>query len=192
MARLVITAVLTIALLSVASTAHAAGYSYGYYGYYPYYYGYGYKPIPAQPAPKPSPAPSTGVGSMQMSGWEWEIVNLVNTERAKAGLRPLQASAELSRVARFKAADMRDKNYFSHQSPTYGSPFQMIKNFGISYRTAGENIAAGQKTPQEVMNAWMNSAGHKANILNPNFTTIGVGHVTGGTYGHYWTQYFIG
>jgi len=88
--------------------------------------------------------------------------------------------------------DMRDKNYFSHQSPTYGSPFSMMKNFGISYRTAGENIAAGQQTPQEVVTAWMNSPGHRANILNKSFTHIGVGYAKGGSYGHYWTQMFIG
>ena len=84
---------------------------------------------------------------------------------------------------------MHDKGYFSHTSPTYGSPFDMIKNFGISYRTAGENIARGQRTPLEVMDAWMNSAGHRANILNASFTQIGVGYVSDG---NYWTQMFIG
>jgi uncharacterized YkwD family protein len=86
---------------------------------------------------------------------------------------------------------MIDKNYFSHTSPTYGSPFDMMKNFGITYSTAGENIAAGQATPKEVVNAWMNSEGHRKNILSSQFTEIGVGYAKGGSYGHYWTQMFI-
>ncbi|MBA2874115.1 SafA/ExsA family spore coat assembly protein [Thermaerobacillus caldiproteolyticus] len=123
---------------------------------------------------------------------ENEVVRLTNQERAKYGLPPLQIDWQLARVARYKSADMRDKNYFQHDSPTYGSPFTMMKNFGISYRTAGENIAAGQRTPQEVVNAWMNSPGHRANILKKDFTHIGVGYAKGGSYGHYWTQMFIG
>ena len=87
---------------------------------------------------------------------------------------------------------MAVNRYFSHQSPTYGSPFDMLKKFGVSYRSAGENIAAGQRTPQEVMNAWMNSSGHRANILNKNYTELGVGYYKGGSYGHYWVQTFVG
>lgn len=127
----------------------------------------------------------------QDSSYEQQVIKLVNAERAKAGLKPLKENWELSRVAEFKSADMRDKKYFDHNSPTYGSPFTMIKNFGISYKTAGENIAAGQKTPEEVMKSWMNSPGHKANILNAGYTQIGVGYVTGGSYNSYWTQQFI-
>jgi uncharacterized YkwD family protein/spore coat assembly protein SafA len=123
---------------------------------------------------------------------ENEVVRLTNEQRAKYGLPPLKMDWQLARVARYKSADMRDKNYFQHNSPTYGSPFTMMGNFGIQYRTAGENIAAGQRTPQEVVNAWMNSPGHRANILNKNFTHIGVGYAKGGSYGHYWTQMFIG
>lgn len=122
---------------------------------------------------------------------ESQVIQLTNQERAKNGLKPLLADWELSRVARYKSADMRDKNYFQHDSPTYGSPFDMMKSFGINYRSAGENIAAGQRTPQEVVQAWMNSPGHRANILNSSYTHIGVGHATGGSYGHYWTQMFI-
>ncbi|MGF7015428.1 uncharacterized protein YkwD [Ornithinibacillus bavariensis] len=90
-------------------------------------------------------------------------------------------------MAEKKAMDMVNSNYFSHNSPNYGSPFDMMKTFGISYRTAGENIAKGQKSPQEVMNAWMNSSGHRANILNPNFDSIGVGYYNG-----VWVQEFTG
>lgn len=123
-----------------------------------------------------------------VSSFEAEVVRLVNIERSKNGLSPLTHDWELSRVARYKSQDMKNKNYFSHQSPTYGSPFDMMRSFGISYRSAGENIAKGQTTPQKVVNAWMNSQGHRANILNKNYTHIGVGYVQSG---NYWTQMFI-
>lgn len=122
---------------------------------------------------------------------EAEVVRLVNQERQRNGLRPLTMNWQVARVARYKSADMRDKNYFSHTSPTYGSPFDMMKHFGITYRMAGENIAAGQSTAEQVMQGWMNSAGHRQNILNPSFTQIGVGYATGGSYRYYWTQMFI-
>lgn len=124
-----------------------------------------------------------------VQAFENEVVRLVNEQRSQHGLKPLTANWELSRVARYKSQDMADNRYFSHTSPTYGSPFQMIRNFGISFRTAGENIAYGQRTPQAVVNAWMNSSGHRANILNASYTQIGVGYVAKG---HYWTQMFIG
>ena len=121
--------------------------------------------------------------------YESEVVRLVNEQRVKNGLSKLTEDWELSRVARYKSQDMKDNKYLSHTSPVYGSPFEMIKNFGIYYRSAGENIAKGQSTPQAVVNAWMNSSGHRANILNKNYTRIGVGYVSGG---NYWTQMFIG
>lgn len=121
--------------------------------------------------------------------FESEVVRLVNEQRAKNGLSALKEDWQLSRVARIKSQDMKEKNYFSHTSPTYGSPFQMMKSFGITYRTAAENIARGQRTPRDVVNAWMNSSGHRANILNSSFTHIGVGYVADGKY---WTQMFIG
>ena len=104
----------------------------------------------------------------------------------------LTLDSKLSSVATKKSQDMIDKNYFNHTSPTYGSPFDMMKKFGISYRTAGENIAKGQRTPQEVMNAWMNSSGHRANILNASFTKLGVGIAKDSNGRLYWTQMFIG
>jgi uncharacterized YkwD family protein/spore coat assembly protein SafA len=122
---------------------------------------------------------------------ENQVIDLTNQERIKNGLKPLAANWELSRVARYKAMDMRDKNYFSHDSPTYGDPFTMMKNFGVAYSAAGENIAAGQRTPQEVVQSWMNSPGHRANILSTKYTQIGVGYAQGGSYGHYWSQMFI-
>lgn len=119
---------------------------------------------------------------------ENQVIALTNQERAKHGLPALKANWELSRVARYKSQDMSDKNFFSHTSPTYGSPFEMIKNFGISSSASAENIAQGQSTAQEVVNSWMNSSGHRANILNGSFTEIGVGYDRDG---HYWTQMFI-
>ena len=121
--------------------------------------------------------------------YENEVIRLVNAYRAENGLHALRADWELSRVARYKSQDMKDNHYFSHTSPVYGSPFTMIKNFGISYKSAGENIAKGQRTPQAVVNAWINSSGHRANILNASYTKIGVGYVADG---NYWTQMFIG
>ena len=119
-----------------------------------------------------------------------QVLELVNQERAKQGLKALTLSDELTNVATIKAKDMRDKNYFDHTSPTYGSPFDMMRHFGINYSSAGENIAAGQKTAQEVMNSWMNSSGHRANILNENYEQLGVGYIQGGSYGTYWVQMF--
>lgn len=124
-----------------------------------------------------------------LSAFEQQVVDLTNKEREKAGLKALKADTELSKVARAKSKDMADNGYFDHNSPTYGSPFDMMKSFGISYKTAGENIAQGQKTPEEVVEAWMNSQGHRENILNPEYTNIGVGYVENG---NYWTQQFIG
>lgn len=121
--------------------------------------------------------------------FEAEVVRLVNAIRRESGLGELGLNWELSRVARYKSQDMADNFYFSHTSPTYGSPFQMIRAFGLTYRTAGENIAYGYPTPQAVVNSWMNSEGHRKNILNPSFTQIGVGYVS---QGNHWTQMFIG
>lgn len=125
---------------------------------------------------------------MTVRQYEEEVIRLVNIERANNGLKPLTEDWELSRVARYKSQDMRDNNYFSHTSPVYGSPFDMIKSFGITYRSAGENIARGQKTPEAVVRAWMNSSGHRANILNASYNKIGVGYVADGKF---WTQMFI-
>ena len=140
---------------------------------------------------KPSPSvtkPDPSVPADSLS-YEKQVAVLVNKERAAYGLAPLTLSAKLSDVARLKSQDMHDNHYFSHTSPTYGSPFNMLKTFNISYRSAGENIAMGYRTPEEVVHAWMNSSGHRANILNASYTQIGVGYVADG---HYWTQTFTG
>ena len=121
--------------------------------------------------------------------YEKEVIRLVNEIRAQYGLNALTENWELSRVARYKSQDMRDRGYFSHTSPTYGSPFDMMKAFGLSYRSAGENIAYGYRTPEAVVKAWMNSSGHRENILSAKYTQIGVGYVQNG---NYCTQMFIG
>lgn len=138
--------------------------------------------------PSGSGSSSSGQNIDNLS-FEEQVVELVNEQRAAYGLSPLTLNTELSKVARIKSQDMHDNNYFSHTSPTYGSPFEMMTTFGISYRTAGENIAMGYTTPEAVMNGWMNSEGHRANILNASYTEIGVGYVADG---NYWTQEFIG
>lgn len=124
-----------------------------------------------------------------VDAYERKVAELVNNIRVQYGLSALTFDWELSRVARYKSQDMHDRHYFSHTSPTYGSPFDMMKNFGLTYRSAGENIAMGYRTPEAVVEGWMNSSGHRANILNSSFKRIGVGYVSGG---NYWTQMFIG
>lgn len=119
------------------------------------------------------------------------ILDLVNTERAKAGAGALQLDSRLNEVATVKAKDMATNDYFSHDSPTYGTPFEMMHNFGIEYRAAAENIAAGQKSAAEVMDSWMHSSGHKANILNKEYTHLGVGYYVNENGVPYWVQQFI-
>ncbi|HLR70429.1 MAG TPA: CAP domain-containing protein [Pseudogracilibacillus sp.] len=126
--------------------------------------------------------------SDQLDAFEREVVELTNEEREKHDLSPLQIDQDLSNVARKKSKDMAKEGYFDHESPTYGSPFDMIKSYDIDYYAAGENIAKGQQTPQEVVDAWMDSPGHRENILNDDFTHIGVGFVEDGSH---WTQMFI-
>ncbi len=122
---------------------------------------------------------------------EAEVARLVNVERSKKGLPPLTLNWEVSRVARMKSQDFINKHYFDHQSPTYGSPFEMMKKFGIRYTAAGENIAKGQATPQAVMTSWMNSPGHRGNILSSAYNQIGVGAAKDSKGNLHWTQMFI-
>lgn len=140
-----------------------------------------------QPAPtqkQPEQTRTTGISQAAQ-----QVIDLTNTERRKNGLPDLKADTQLSSVAQKKSEDMQQKHYFSHTSPTYGSPFDMMRDFGVTYQSAGENIAQGQQTPQEVVQAWMNSEDHRKNILSNNFTHIGVGYEQTGKN---WTQMFIG
>jgi len=144
---------------------------------------------PATPSSGQSSAGSSNSQKADNLSFEEQVVALVNEQRAANGLQPVTLSTALSNAARVKSQDMHDNHYFAHESPTYGSPFEMLTSFGISYRAAGENIAMGYATPEAVMNAWMNSPGHRANILNASYTQIGVGYVADG---NYWTQEFTG
>lgn len=125
-----------------------------------------------------------------MTADEKEVLNLINKQRTNNGLQALKVDEELQRVARIKAQDMVDNNYFSHNSPTYGSPFDMLKSFKIPYKSAAENIAANSSNSGAV-NAWMNSSGHKANILNGTYDYTGIGVVGSSRYGKIFVQMFI-
>lgn len=126
--------------------------------------------------------------TVQIASFEQQVIDLTNKERVAAGLAPLSMDEPLMANAQAKSKDMQTNAYFSHTSPTLGTPFEQMKARGITYKSAGENIAKGQTTPEQVVKAWMDSPGHKANILNAKYTHIGVGYVANG---HYWTQQFI-
>lgn len=144
-------------------------------------------PTPA-PTPVPAPQPAQGI---KATAEEQTMLQLVNQERAKAGVAPLKMDLRLVDLARKKSLDMIQKNYFDHTSPTYGTPFDMMKKAGITYHYAGENLA-GAADVQRAHTLLMNSPGHRANILNPNYTSVGIGIVHGGPYGVMFTQMFIG
>ena len=118
-----------------------------------------------------------------------EVVRLVNVARADAGCAPLRVDSRLTTAARLHSQDMADHDYFSHTSLDGRSPWDRMRAQGYT-NGSGENIAAGYSTPASVMNAWMNSSGHRANILNCSSRAIGVGIGKGGSYGTYWTQDF--
>ncbi|MCF6411145.1 CAP domain-containing protein [Pseudalkalibacillus salsuginis] len=130
-------------------------------------------------------------GEFQLTADEQKMVDLVNQERQKAGLAPLEVDPALTKMARAKSKDMIDNNYFSHNSPTYGSPFDMMKQFGITYNTAGENIA-GNSSVEGAHTSLMNSDGHRKNILGSQYTKVGIGIVDGGQYGKMFSQEFTG
>lgn len=148
------------------------------------------QPNPA-PEPDPVPEPSPNEKAPALSAVERKMVDLINLERTREGLAALTPDLELSQVARIKSAEMIEKDYFSHTSPSYGSPFDMMKKFGITYRTAGENIACNQNV-ENAHEALMNSPGHRKNILSSDFTRVGIGIVDGGMCGQMYTQMFIG
>lgn len=139
-----------------------------------------------QPVPQPVPDPDTTSNERHsLTSEEIQMIDYVNKARQDAGLQPLQIDPDLAYIARLKSQDMYDNNYFSHDSPTYGSPFDMMTKFGIKYRGAAENIAKNNSVAA-AHNAFMRSQGHKDNILNPIYTHIGVGIHNG-----YYTQMFI-
>ncbi len=146
------------------------------------------------PTPEPPPAPEESSSSpegMVLTEDEARMLALVNREREKMGLHPLQVDPVLVRLARQKCQDMIEQGYFGHISPTLGSPFDMMRAAGVEYFTAGENLA-GAATVESAHQALMASSGHRANILNPNYTHIGIGVVAGGPYGKMFCQLFVG
>ncbi len=132
----------------------------------------------------PDTPSQTPTGSMTQE--EKTAAELINHMRKQNGLQPLQIDSGLSVKARIKSGDMKTNRYFSHNSPTYGSPFQMMRQLGINYTSAAENIAMGYSSAEAVVQAWMASDSHRANILSDRYTTMGIGYVDG-----YWTQWFI-
>ena len=149
-------------------------------------------PSQPNPAPGPSPdlpeAPSDTPADSSVQEMERQVAQLTNQQRTAYGLAPLTLDASLCAGARLKAQDMHDNHYFSHTSPTYGSAFDQMQAMGITYRSAGENIAQGYSSAEAVVQAWMASPSHKANILSDSYTTIGVGYCQDGGY---WVQWFL-
>ena len=147
--------------------------------------------LPGNPGDQPDtelPETPDQEGSQELS-FARQVVQLVNEERAKNGLAPLTIHTGAEQAAAVRAKEIQTS--FSHTRPD-GSGFSTaLTQAGVSYTTSGENIAYGQQTPQAVMEAWMNSAGHRANILNASFRQIGVGHVRSASGVSYWTQLFI-
>lgn len=153
---------------------------------------------PSNNTPNNTTTPSTNNGqsnnsstNYQITSEEQELLNLINEQRKAYGLSALKIDAELQKVAKLKAQDLVNNNYFSHNSPTYGSPFDMMKSFGITYKAAGENIA-GNSTLKGAVTAWMNSQGHRDNILSNAYNYTGIGVVNSPVYGKVMVQMFIG
>jgi len=124
--------------------------------------------------------------------FETQLLKLTNLERQKRGIAPLTLSSQLSKAAQLHAIDMAKNNYFSHTGRNGSSISDRAKANGYKYSRLGENIAAGRSTADGTIKQWMNSAGHRANILNPKFTEIGFGYanIPNSNYQHYWVQVF--
>lgn len=121
---------------------------------------------------------------------EEELRLLINAERNSRGLVPLAFDALLAQVAEAHSQDMIDRDFIAHTNPDGLNPGDRLANAGYSASTWGETIGAGYTTPAAMLAGWMNSPGHRDILLSPNFTEIGLGYVTGGSYGHYWTAVF--
>jgi uncharacterized protein YkwD len=146
-------------------------------------------PAKKKPSSEPSETDTSTKPSTSGGSYAQQVLGLTNKERAKVGCKALSASSKLTKAAQGHSADMAAHDYFSHDSRNGDDPFRRIRDAGYSFAAAAENIAMGQQTPSDVMKAWMNSAGHKANILNCTYTQLGVGYALGGG-SPYWTQNF--
>lgn len=147
------------------------------------------KPV-VTPRPMPTVPKTPNTGTSYSSADEARMLGYINEDRAKKGLSALVMDAQLVKLARMKSLDMINKNYFSHQSPTYGSPFDMMRNNGVKFSSAGENIALNSDVLKAHV-ALMNSPGHYANIMSTSFTHVGIGVVKGQNGAIYITQMFI-
>ncbi len=140
---------------------------------------------------RPVSPPQQPVEVAQNADVQQQILTLVNLERKKANLQPLTLNSKLGQAAQSHTNDMVSKNYFSHTSPSGGTMTSRVKATGYVYSAIGENIAAGKNTANATMNQWMNSPGHRANILNPKYRELGVGYApSNDQYRYYWTQVF--
>lgn len=149
-------------------------------------------PTTPKPSTPSTPTPNPDTSTVKPTTTEAQtILNLINNARKANGLAPLAIDATLNNVAQIKSNDMVANNYFSHTSPRYGSPFAMMQGFGVTYKTAGENIA-GNPSLQGAFDAWMNSEGHRKNILSSAYNYIGIGITKSSTYGYVLATMFIG
>lgn len=130
---------------------------------------------------------STTFGATQ---YQKDVLNLMNRERKARGMEPLKLDETLNKLAIMKSNDMVKNKYFSHTSPVYGTPYDMLKKYNVQFMAAAENIAAGQRDPKTVMRSWMSSSGHRKNILNPRYTKVGIGKDSSNS--SVWTEIFIG
>ena len=142
--------------------------------------------LPDQPG---NPAPDQPGTDGSQDAFANEVVRLVNEERAKAGLPALTVDRGAASAAQVRAKEI--ERSFSHTRPDGSSFNSALTEAGVNFSGAGENIAYGQNSPEKVMEGWMNSSGHRANILNSSYTSIGVGHYQNASGVNYWTQLFI-
>jgi uncharacterized protein YkwD len=147
-------------------------------------------PTPTPPAPAPSPTPQPAPPQISPAAFEQRVIELINVERTKRGLPALGFDDKLTLAARAHSQDMADKGFFSHTGSNGSNPGDRISATGYDWSTYGENIAAGYTTPESVVRGWMESPGHRANILNRDVRELGVGHVakSGSEFTHYWTN----
>lgn len=131
------------------------------------------------------------VENIVLTDEEEEVLNLINEQREQYGLESLKPYGELQRIAKIKAQDLVNNKYFSHTSPTLGTPFEMLQKEGITYKYAGENLA-GNETGVKAVNAWMNSPAHRDNILDQDYEYTGICVVDSEVYGKVYVQLFMG
>lgn len=122
---------------------------------------------------------------------EEKLADFLNRKRIQLGMKALTIDESLTNAAKLKSADMIEKNYISHHSPTYGSPSSMLKELNISFKNVNESIGAGYQSPELVFDSWLHSSVNRESILNERASKMGIGYVKGGLYGHYWTVLIV-